>query len=290
MKAIITVGISASGKSTFADEMVEQGWVKIERDVIRRELFNFCQWSEYKFTRAKEQKVTDVVDQKISSAASEGKNIIISDTNLNPKFRKELVDYLESLHFEVEIKPFPISLKDAWKRDQNRMYSVGRDVIYKQYKQFNEHIGRKTYTPDEEKPKVIICDIDGTIAKMVCRGSFDWDKVGQDMPRYTIMNMVEGLANYEAADIICLSGRDGQCYQETKEWLDGYAFDYRDLYMRTKGDNRPDTVIKEELFWEYIADSYNVIAVVDDRPQVCRMWIELGINNVIIVGDPWEEF
>ena len=34
-KAIITVGISASGKTTFAKTMVEQGWVDINRDWIR---------------------------------------------------------------------------------------------------------------------------------------------------------------------------------------------------------------------------------------------------------------
>lgn len=291
MKAIVTVGISASGKSTFAEKMrTEQGWRVIERDHIRRRLYSFTQWCDYKFTRTREEKVSGVVDGLIYGYAQEGSSVVVSDTNLNPKYRQALIEKLEGHGYEVEIKEFPITLKEAWKRDQNRVYSVGRDVIYKQYKQWNEYIGRKTYIPNPDKPDVILCDIDGTIAKMVDRGPFEWDRVGQDVPRYIIMSMVEGFANYEGAEIICLSGRDSQCREQTKEWLDGYAFDYKELYMRGEGDMRPDTEIKEELFWEHIADNYNVIAVVDDRPCMVRHWYEMGITNVVSVADPWEEF
>lgn len=290
MKAIITVGISASGKSTHADELVKEGWCKVERDVIRRDIFKFKQWDKYKFTRAKEEQVSDAVEGMIAGAARTGVNIIISDTNLNKKYREGLVTYLDLLGYEVEIMNFPISLKEAWKRDQSREYSVGRDVIYKQYKQFNKYIGRKTYTPDLTKPAVILCDIDGTIAQMKGRSPFEWSRVGEDRLRVEISQMVEGMANQTGAEIIMLSGRDGCCRKETLDWLDHYYVEYSGLYMRPKGDNRPDTEIKEELFWKHIADNYNVIAVVDDRPQVVRMWIELGIPNVISVGDPWLEF
>ena len=43
--------------------------VIIERDQIRRKLFNFSQWHEYKFTKEKERKVTEVVDDLIQEAS-----------------------------------------------------------------------------------------------------------------------------------------------------------------------------------------------------------------------------
>ena len=46
----------------------------------------------------------------------------------------------------------------------------------------------------------------------------------------------------------------------------------------------------EELFWDNVADNYNVIGVVDDRPQMIRLWHELKIMNVICVGNPYIEF
>ena len=53
---------------------------------------------------------------------------------------------------------------------------------------------------------------------------------------------------------------------------------------------RKDTTVKEEIFWDSIADKYNVVAVIDDRPSVVRMWYDIGIPNVVCVGNPWEEF
>lgn len=288
MKAIVTVGISASGKSTYANELVKQGWMKIERDEIRREMFNFKQWSEYKFTKTKEQLVTEVVDDTIAGAAFLGANIIISDTNLNPKFRTALIEKLVGYGYEVGVKAFPISLEEAWKRDESREYSVGRDVIYKQWKQWNEFIGRKKHEPNTSLPNAVICDIDGTIAQMHNRGPFEWDKVGQDFPRLRVMDIVDKYA--QNCNVICVSGRDEVCRNQTKEWLDLWRVSYNELLMRKAGDCRKDTIVKEEIFWEDIADYYNVVAVIDDRPSVVRMWWDIGIPNVICVGNPWEEF
>ena len=53
---------------------------------------------------------------------------------------------------------------------------------------------------------------------------------------------------------------------------------------------RKDTVIKEELFWEHIEPTYNVIGAFDDRPVIVRLWHTLGIPNVISVADPFIEF
>lgn len=53
MRAIVTVGVPASGKSTFAKEMELEGYQDINRDFIR---FEFVapgkNWSNYKFSKA----------------------------------------------------------------------------------------------------------------------------------------------------------------------------------------------------------------------------------------------
>jgi len=62
------------------------------------------------------------------------------------------------------------------------------------------------------------------------------------------------------------------------------------LYVRTEGDNRPDTEIKKELFFAKVAPNYHVKIVVDDRPCMIRMWHSIKIPSVISVGDPYKEF
>ena len=289
MKATICVGISASGKTTWA-QLDQQDADDINRDFIR---FNVVcpgtDWSNYKFTNKREQDVTTIQEDMVLDAWKYGRDVIISDTNLNPKIRNKWQQFLTELGYEVEIKEFPITLEEAWKRDQLRSNGVGRDVIYTQYQKWLEYKGRKTYIPDESKPKTILFDIDGTLAQMEGRSPFDWDKVGTDSVKELIKAMADGY-DQQGYFIICVSGRDSVCYYETQLWLERANIPYCCLFMREENDTRKDTIIKEEIFWDKIANNYNVVGVVDDRPSVLRMWHELKIPNVISVGNPWIEF
>ena len=287
MKAVITVGISASGKTYWSSQ---QDAIDINRDWIR---FNViapgANWGTYKFNKHKENEVTKIQEQMVMDAHGKGEDVIISDTNINPNTRNKWVKLLGDLGYEVEIKEFPISLEDAYKRDSLRANGVGQNVIYSQYQKWLEYKARKTYVADESKPKAILFDIDGTLAQMEGRSPFAWDKVSTDSVREIIKAMAIG---YDAQDylVICVSGRDGVCYDDTKTWLNINQIPFWYLFMREEGDTRKDTIIKEEIFWDKIANDYNVVGVVDDRPSVVRMWHELKIPNIICVGNPWVEF
>lgn len=129
-------------------------------------------------------------------------------------------------------------------------------------------------------PWCVICDIDGTLAHMKDRGPFDWARVGTDELDEQVALVLEAVrAADEKYRIILLSGRDGSCEPETVAWLEEHWVDYDDLFMRTAGDNRKDSIIKRELYEKHIADKYNVLCVFDDRNQVVDMWRnELGLT------------
>lgn len=139
MKAIITVGVSGSGKSTWSRSMMSEytegsNFVDINRDFYRWAYAGKNGWKTYKFTQESEAYVTVRCEQKLFDAAFEGKDVIVSDTNLNPKFRNKLVAQLKQYGYEVEIKEFPISFQEACRRDKERgIYSVGEVVLMKQW-------------------------------------------------------------------------------------------------------------------------------------------------------------
>ncbi len=292
LKAIVCVGVSASGKSTWAEDLTRRhpsSWVEVNRDNIR-----FASgpkdWNKYKFTKANERNVTESVEKQIEEYAKLECNIVQSDTNLTKKYRDSLISLLESYGYEVEVKVFHISLEEAWKRDANRQGGVGHSIIYSQYEKYLDFIGRKTYEPSASLPKAVICDIDGTVAHMHNRGPFEWDKVAEDLPKTSVISMLHVLA--KDSQVIFLSGRDGKCFRDTEDWLvENLPQDIQfRLLMRRPGDNRKDAIIKEELFWSSIADYFFVDTVIDDRPCMIRLWYELGISNVVSVGNPWKEF
>lgn len=298
MKAYVTVGVSASGKSTLAQKMLKERKVQevIERDIIRRYLFNFQQWSEYKFTREKEKKVSDIIRSMIEYVASSGKyDIIVSDTNLNPTHRDALVTFLESLGFEVELIDCDITWEEACRRDEQRKFSVGRKVLYKQWQQWVEYKKSKGdwyhYEPSTSLPNAVVFDIDGTVAHMHNRGPFEWDKVGDDLPKIAVTQLAQFYRKL-GLRVIFLSGRDGVCYEKTRCWITRNIFcdDDYELFMRAEGDSRKDSIVKLELFKNNIADNYYVTSLFDDRPQVVNMWHDIGIPNIFAVGDQRNEF
>lgn len=299
LKAIITQGISASGKTTWAEQFVKDNpdWVNINRDDIRAKLFcnGNLDWSVYKFNKSNEQKVTEYQHKLLEGCAKQGKNVIISDTNLNPLNNCKLTLKLNKLGYEVDYKVFDIDLMEALKRDARRVNGVGYEVITRQYKQFCELLYLEDYHDNtKDKPKAICIDIDGTIADMTgVRKPFDWHLVGNDNPREEVISMVETFVLNKGYIPIFLSGRDSVCMEETKAWIDKYLPDLQGdyyLFMREQGDMRKDTIVKKEMFNKYIDHNFSIQLVFDDRPSVCRMWMyEKGLK-VINVGNPYLEF
>lgn len=295
-RAIVTVGVSCSGKSTFAKEWVSKDdgtqRIEINRDVIRWELMEKdgitpC-WKSWKWNREKE--VTSIVNDLISFSALHGLDVIISDTNLNAERRGNMLKLLESYGYVVELKEFPITLEEAWDRDASRVNGVGHSVIATQYELWLNYIGRRTYVPDVTKPKAILVDIDGTLAHMNGkRGAFEWSKVEVDDVDEQVKFIVNLVGSRHTEHIIILSGRDGCCYDSTFKWLVDNYVQFDKLIMRTHNDMRDDRIVKSEIFWRDIADNYNIQFVIDDRPKVIRAWQEIGIK-VFAVGNQSIEF
>jgi tRNA uridine 5-carbamoylmethylation protein Kti12 len=132
LQIILTVGISNSGKTTWAEEYTRNrsDWVNINRDDYRFSLFNrgVRDWSQYKFNRANEKKVTELVDSHVEVCKDLGHNIIISDTNLNPLVVTKWDFWAEANGYELIIKEFHISYDEALKRDNSRVGGIGLSI------------------------------------------------------------------------------------------------------------------------------------------------------------------
>lgn len=120
--------------------------------------------------------------------------------------------------------------------------------------------------------KAIIVDIDGTIALKGNRNPFNWFKVYSDSVNEPVLNLVK-IYQSQGYQVIFLSGRDGICRDLTEKWLNEKCNlkNYL-LYMRPIDDRRKDSIVKRELFDEYINNIYDIEIVLDDRDQVVEMW------------------
>jgi predicted kinase len=296
-KCILTLGVSGCGKSTWASQ---QGFYVLNRDECREVVLMLEDmqsvkenlWAVYNFKKH-EKHTQEIWDMRFDHVVAHQQDFIISDTNLNPKYRIPLIKRLEDAGYTVEIKTFDTTFEQCVKNDLNRKNSVGKDIIYKQWQQWNQYLidtgVRKRYTPNSSKPPAYLFDLDGTLFHMEDRGPYEWDKVGTDAVDNCVKEVLRGLWNNNNK-ILLVSGRDSACRDETAGSLyrNGIPYDY--LFMRSSGDCRRDSIVKEEIFWKRIADNYNVKAVFDDRNQVIReCWEAIGIK-VFKLGGIGDEF
>lgn len=299
LKVIITKGLQASGKSTFARDWVKEdpdNRVQVEKDEIRKDDRLFKD-GKYNHRRGDEGLVLKERDRLIHQALSSGKSVVSSDTNLVQKHITQITNIAKKYGAEVEIKKFlDVPLQELIERDSKRENSVGEQVIRRTFHELVKTLPT-FYNWVEGRDVCIISDIDGTLTRgPKNRSPYEWHKVGNDDLNEAVsaildsIRLVQGSRPSLPVKTFLFSGRDAVCRPETEEWLDKHCIDYDELYMRPEGDSRNDAIIKRELFDKHIRGRYNVLFWVDDRPRVCRMVRdELGIT-LFAVGDPYYEF
>lgn len=290
------MGISGSGKSTLARAMVKEvpNSVIINRDAIREMLFGYTALDigNY-YTRedfnALERQVSDIQDRLVKSHLQGDMSVILDNTHLQLKY----INHVKSFGYPVEFIKVNATLEDAIARDyfrgQNGGREVGEAVIKKQHAQYLtllEQFDFSRYEPvplipiknDPAKNWCYIFDIDGTLAINNGRGPFEWHRVGEDSVNRPVRDLLNTIlySTYNPV-IFILSGRDSICRPETTKWLEDNFIVYADLYMRAKGDNRKDAVVKEEV-WREIAEDYYIAGLIDDRAQVIDHARALGLT------------
>jgi predicted kinase len=272
-KIIMYKGLPGSGKSTRAKGYIlknpKRKTKRINKDDLRA-MMDVGKWS-----KDNEKFVIATRDSIAESALEKGYDVIIDDTNLAPKHKTHLQQMARRHGAGFEEIFVNTSLKECITNDLKRFDSVGKDVIMKMYNQFLRPI-EEPYIGDNSLPKAYIFDIDGTLAKMDGRSPFDWSAVGEDKPNESVVDVAKTLksAGYK---IVCLSGRDGSCKQETAKWLLDNGIEYDELILREEGNCEKDDGLKKRLFTDDVAPYYNVQAVFDDRDQVVEMWRSIGL-------------
>ena len=95
-------GVPASGKTTYALELQERGWARVNRDDIRFSLYGM-------YTGVDEDVVTTVENTMIFSALRAGQNVVLDATNLSNKHLKTKLSLASRCGASVEFISFPIS-------------------------------------------------------------------------------------------------------------------------------------------------------------------------------------
>ena len=290
----ILVGISGSGKSTYAHKMWENNpndIIIVNRDKIRELLFGYTEHQSTSYYLRKdlnslEKQVSHYEELLIKEGLSKNKHVIVDATHLK-------LDYIHRYRrFNVPTKLtwFDIELNKAVDRISRRPRHVDITIILSQYDKYKNLKEKFNVNPkefeftvntldnDSSKPRCVIFDIDGTLAHHTERNIFEWDKVDTDLVDVAVGSLYEELCKIPNLTIIICSGRDSICLEQTTRWFDNNftgGFDF--IYMRNNKDNRPDWQVKYEM-WKDICKNYYISYIIDDRCQVVDYARSLGLK------------
>lgn len=274
---IMTRGLPASGKTTWAKEQVLQGNGKVKR-VNKDELRAMVDASKH--SDAREAEIVAIRDYLVTRWVMQGLTVIVDDTNLHPSHEERLRELAKELNVEFKIQDFThVSLGTCLQRNRSRERQVPESWMFREWEKYL----KPTQDWASQPFKAIICDLDGTLALLNGRNPYDASQCGNDELNLVVRDIWDTFSHDKYMKII-VSGRSDKHRDETERWLTRNWISYHALYMRKDGDSRPDEIVKREIYDEKIRGMYHVHVVIDDRPKVIRMWqYDLGLP-VINVG------
>lgn len=294
---IILRGIPASGKSTYAKELVSKGFKRVNRDSLR-EMLDSSVWS-----KTNEKFVVSVRDHIIKESLMRCQHVVVDDTNLE----KRVVQHLHGIAQELALDGYGVTVEEKWfdvpveecvQRNSQRTGNarVPDDVIHRMAKQCkgDPKLDLSIEYPavaqivkleqDSGLPHAIVVDLDGTLADNGWRNPYDAAFCDEDPVIEPIRNLVWAWTETNFSEVIFCSGREEKYRSQSESFLRkafptncDWCFKWK-LLMRKTGDMRKDHIIKEEIFKNEIYGKYYIEFVLDDRSRVVSMWRRNGLT------------
>jgi phosphoglycolate phosphatase-like HAD superfamily hydrolase len=146
----------------------------------------------------------------------------------------------------------------------------------------------------QPRKTAVIFDMDGTLADVSSirhhvEGpkknfrAFHEDSVNVP-PNPDVLQMAHD-AKQSGHDVIVVTARDAEYKPHTTWWLSEHEVPHDALYMRNRGDRRPDYEVKKDILG-HIAKHWEPVHAVDDNPNVLKLWHENGISTTRVPGWP----
>ena len=300
LKIMMLKGAPSSGKSSFCKELMRKEpnvWKRINNDSLRESIDLSV------FSAENEKIIHSLRNHLLKEFLRKGFNVVIDNVNAGSRHFKEVCEILSKMNIDCEIfeKAFYVPLDELIERDSKRIGNpkVGEEVVKKffgklggkmfaYYKPQHEVFTKRTTKADapsnkaiqnEDAPKAIIVDMDGTYALIGDRSPYDASKAHEiDFPNHSVVKTVELYSNAGYKIIFC-SGREDKDRETTMMFIERHSpnMEYQ-LFMRNTGDSRPDDIIKEEIYRNEIEGKYNILFILDDRARVVSKWRDLGLT------------
>lgn len=311
---IVTRGVPASGKSTWAESWVAEdpeNRLRVNLDDLRMEMYgSFVLFArEGVIDKNKENAVYREAMKRVLNGVLGGKKVVYDATNLGMRnynaFTEAKIEYkkLTGEELKLSVRDFPITYQEALERNSSRDRVVPEEVMKNMFRKLGpkgefRHIDGTYEVRPFRKPskrELAICfDMDGTLVdvrdvRYFVNGpkgsprdfdSFHRFSLHSPANRLVVEELLE--AHNRGYKIVITTAREEQYREITQKWLDDNNVPYDNIFMRKAKDYRVDYEVKKEMLHELVLPHYDVVRCVDDNPQAIKAWVENGLSVTVI--------
>lgn len=309
---VIMRGLPASGKSTVATQLAAQGHVRICKDDIRAMLRVMHGTDEGLVHAMCVSSVRTALGQQRSTVV-DCTHIRERDIAELVKLAHQRGDITVKTRV-MRVGPTECIVRDA---KRTGAACVGEEPIMRMWKQSGwqsagyppdttlvipARFERRAAQLDCTLPPAFICDLDGTAAIIGDRSPYDASRCDVvDSPCPAVLRTTSALIRDGLVPIF-VSGRQ-EAYRDATERFIAQHYPYANftadvnnalaqtlpeaefntavphlLLMRSAGDQRPDDMVKADIYASEIYGKFNIIVVFDDRLNVVRFWRSIGLT------------
>lgn len=145
-RIILLVGVPGSGKTTLAAKIAQKGFTIMNADSIRQELYGDAN------EQGDPAKVFEVFFERLEKLMENGTDLIIDNTNANPKHRKQILDRAKQFEYgDVQLWLMDTPLNVCIARNKGRDRIVGEDIVANMHNTLSRS-GR----PSREEGKLVL--------------------------------------------------------------------------------------------------------------------------------------
>lgn len=277
-KLLCLRGLPASGKTTYARKLANKGWVRVNKDDLRAMLHNSH------FSKSNEAFILSLRDEIIIRGLVSGKNVVVDDTNLDPRHVDQFKSIASEFLADYEEEFFDTPVEECIRRNSLREKPVPENVIWDMYHRYLQPPTTQIPVEEDDREEAIIVDVDGTLAHIVNgRSPYDASRAMEDELDDAV-SVITAMAYQNGYKVIILTGRNEEHRQVTEEWLKANGVQYDELYTRLNSDvdengkQLEDSIVKERLYRTHVEPRFNVKFVLDDRNRVVQKWRSLGLK------------
>jgi predicted kinase len=152
-RLVLLVGVPGSGKTTLAQRLVDKGYMCMNADAIRLEL-----WGDSADQRDPER-VFELFYQRLEEALAEGKDVVIDNTNINTKHRSPILQRaIKAGYNDIQLWILDVPLETCLNQNRARDRAVPDEIVVNYFNTLQghgkprKHEGKLVIVRRSEKP------------------------------------------------------------------------------------------------------------------------------------------